>query len=54
MSKKENPKVYCDNYECKYCDDSNLCTKKFSDIIGPGQFPTCDSFEPDEEGESDG
>lgn len=51
MSKEENPKVYCDNYECKYWDGVEGCTRESIIIMGPGQYPTCDSFEPYEESE---
>ena len=50
----ENPIVYCDNYDCKYWDGCEGCTRESIIIMGPGQYPTCDSFEPDEEDESDG
>ena len=54
MSKEENPKVYCDSYDCKYWDGGEGCTRESIIIMGPGEFPVCDSFEPDEESESDG
>lgn len=49
----ENPRVSCDAYDCKYWENER-CTRESITITGPGEFPTCDSFEPDEEDESDG
>jgi len=54
MSKEENPKVNCDAYDCKYWEDGERCTRESITIMGPGNYPTCDSFEPYEEDESDG
>lgn len=51
MSKEENPKVNCDAYDCKYWEDGERCTRDSITITGPGQYPTCDSFEPYEESE---
>ena len=51
MSKEENPIVYCDNYDCKYWDGGSGCVREEITIMGPGNYPTCDSFEPYEESE---
>lgn len=48
---ENNPKVSCYNEFCKYWDGGERCTKDSISITGPGQFPTCDSFEPCDESE---
>ena len=47
------PKVYCDNYDCKYWDGGEECTRESITIMGPGNYPTCESFEPYEDEESE-
>lgn len=53
MSKEENPKVSCINEFCKYWDGGSGCVREEITITGNGDFPTCDSYEPEED-ESDG
>ena len=45
------PKVNCDNYDCKYWNGGEECTKETIMIMGPGPYPTCESYEPYDESE---
>ena len=43
------PKVYCVNEFCKYWDGGEGCERESITILGSGDYPTCDSYEPEDE-----
>ena len=48
----ESMKVECTNLFCKYCTGAE-CTSEEIWIDGSGNYPTCETYEPEEEGKDE-